>query len=87
MELATEFVQGGEGCDQFSLLLGEVMRAADVNAGGGAVGLEAAGRLANLQMKVGGDGVCIPCSAVLTRCVDFRCCRCLDLSSSSKSSP
>jgi hypothetical protein len=67
MELATEFVQGGEGCDQFSLLLGEVMRAADVNADGGAAGLEAAGRLANLQTKVGSDGVCMPCGAVLTR--------------------
>ncbi len=78
MELATEFVQGGGGGDQFSLLLGEVMRASDVSADGGAAGLEAAARLANLQTKVGRDGHerILRCSDAC--CVDFRCCRCLD---------
>ncbi len=63
MELATEFVQGGEGSDQFSQLLGEIMRAADVhvNVAGGAGGLEAAARLANLQTKVVCVVWCVVC--------------------------
>ncbi len=56
LQVATEWVQGGGGSDQFSKLLGDVMRAADGggDGDGDGDGDGKLGRLAELQKQVKG---------------------------------